>query len=73
VSNLAQVLQAQGKYEEAEKLNRRALEGYGKELGVRHPGTLTSVCNLAGMLQYQGMHSEAEKLNRQALEGREKE
>jgi cell division protein ZapA (FtsZ GTPase activity inhibitor) len=32
---LAEVLQDQGKYEEAEKLNRRAFEEREKELGVR--------------------------------------
>jgi hypothetical protein len=46
------VLQAQGKYEEAEKLNWRALEGYKKELGVRHLHTLASVNNLAEVLRY---------------------
>jgi Tfp pilus assembly protein PilF len=35
VSNLAAVLQYQGKYDKAEKLNRRALEGRKKELGVQ--------------------------------------
>ncbi|KAH6612995.1 hypothetical protein C7974DRAFT_322280, partial [Boeremia exigua] len=34
---LALVLQDQGKYEEAEKLNRQALEGRKNELGERHP------------------------------------
>ena len=37
VAVLALVLQDQGKYDEAEKLNRRALEGREKELGVQHP------------------------------------
>ncbi|KAF5015728.1 hypothetical protein F66182_12838, partial [Fusarium sp. NRRL 66182] len=59
-----------GKYNEAEKLNRRALEGCEKELGERHPHTLMSVANLASVLQYQGKYDEAEKLNRRALEGR---
>jgi tetratricopeptide (TPR) repeat protein len=62
-----------GKYEEAEKLHRRALEGYEKELGVQHPDTLTNVSNLASVLRCQGRYSKAEKLNRRALEGREKE
>jgi tetratricopeptide (TPR) repeat protein len=64
---------ALGKYDEAEKLNRRALEGYEKELGAQHPGTLMSVSNLASVLQDQGKYDEAERLNRRALEGREKE
>jgi Tetratricopeptide repeat len=37
------VLQYQGKYEQAEEMNRRALAGYEKVLGVDHPETLTSV------------------------------
>ncbi|KAH8724011.1 hypothetical protein GQ44DRAFT_596102, partial [Phaeosphaeriaceae sp. PMI808] len=61
------------KYEDAEKLNQRALEGKEKELGVHHPDTLTSVSNLALVLQDQGKYEEAEKLSRRALEGREKE
>jgi tetratricopeptide (TPR) repeat protein len=73
INNLALVLQAQGKYEEAEKLNRRALEGREKELGVHHLNTLTSINNLASVLQDQGKYEEAEKLNRRALEGYEKE
>jgi tetratricopeptide (TPR) repeat protein len=66
------VLQLQGRYEEAETLNRRALEGWEKELGEDHPNTLISVNNLASVLQDQGRYEEAETLNRRALEGREK-
>jgi tetratricopeptide (TPR) repeat protein len=73
VSNLALVLRCKEKYDKAEKLNRQALEGMEKALGVHHPDMLTSVSNLAVVLQYQGKYDEAEKLNRQALEGREKE
>lgn len=43
VSNLAGVLQYQGKYEAAEAMNRRALEGREKVLGKEHPDTLSSV------------------------------
>ncbi|ELR06465.1 hypothetical protein GMDG_07990 [Pseudogymnoascus destructans 20631-21] len=60
VSNLALVLQSQGRYEEAESMNRRALEGRERELGVTHPDTLTSVSNLALVLQSQGRYEEAE-------------
>jgi tetratricopeptide (TPR) repeat protein len=64
---------AQGKYEEAEKLNRRALEGCEKELGAHHLGTLGSLHNLALVLQSQGKYEESEKLNRRALDGYEKD
>ncbi|RDW63751.1 hypothetical protein BP6252_11296 [Coleophoma cylindrospora] len=64
VSNLALVLERQGRYAEAESMNRRALGGREKELGPNHPDTLTS---------RQGRYTEAESMNRRALEGREKE
>ena len=50
VSNLASVLQHQSKYEEAERINRRALDGYKKVLGEEHPHTLTRISNLALVL-----------------------
>jgi hypothetical protein len=46
VSNLASLLQDQGKYEEAEAMNRRVLEGREKVLGKEHLDTPTSVSNL---------------------------
>ncbi len=72
LSLLASVLQYQGKYEAAEEMNRRALEGREKVLGVEHPSTLTSVDNLASVLRYQGKYEAAEEMNRRALEGYEK-
>jgi tetratricopeptide (TPR) repeat protein len=72
VNKLALLLQAQDKYKEAEKLNRQALEGREKKLGVHHLNTLTSINNLVSVLQDQGKYEEAEKLNRRALEGYEK-
>jgi tetratricopeptide (TPR) repeat protein len=51
VNNLASVLKDQGKYSEAEQMNRRALEGNEKELGEGAlTSTLTSVNNLASVL-----------------------
>ena len=47
VNNLALVLQYQGKHEQAEEMNRRALVEWEKVLGVDHPSTLTCVSNLA--------------------------
>jgi len=54
---LALVLESQGKYEQAEEMKRRALEGSEKALGKEHPDTLTSVSNLALVLRYQGSTS----------------
>ena len=68
---LAIVLQYQGKYKEAEAMNRRALAGLEEKLGEDHPDTLTSVSNLASMLQYQGKYEEAEVMNQRALAGTE--
>jgi hypothetical protein len=63
------VLQYQGKYEDAEKLNRRALEGREKELGVHHPDTLTSVYCLAHLLHMTERYAEATELYERAYNG----
>ncbi|KAF8536533.1 hypothetical protein BDD12DRAFT_781369 [Trichophaea hybrida] len=68
----ASVLADKGKYEQAEQMNRRALEGREKVLGPDHPDTMTSVNNLAQVLQSQGKCEQAEQMNRRVLEGREK-
>lgn len=46
VSKVALLLQYQGKYEAAEEIDRRALDGCEKVLGKEHPNTLTSVVTL---------------------------
>jgi tetratricopeptide (TPR) repeat protein len=66
------VLSRQGKYDKAEAMHRRALEGYKKVLGHKHPYTLTSVSNLGGVLFKQGKYDKAEAMHRRALEGYEK-
>ncbi|KAF2478343.1 uncharacterized protein BDR25DRAFT_321365 [Lindgomyces ingoldianus] len=71
VSQLGSVLEGQAKYEEAEAMHRRALEGYEK-LGREHPDTLTSVSQLGSVLSMQGKDEEAEAMYRRALEGYEK-
>lgn len=71
-SLLASVLQDQGKYEAAEKLYRRDLEGSEKVLGVEYPNILTSVSNLALVLQNQGKYKVAKEINRRALEASNK-
>jgi tetratricopeptide (TPR) repeat protein len=72
VGNLALALRYQGKYEQAEEMDRRALAEYEKVLAVNHPNTLTSVSNLAVILQDQGKDEQAEEMYRRALAGREK-
>jgi hypothetical protein len=50
ISNLAAVLKSQGKYEEAEAMNRQTLALKETVLGPKHPDTLTSMSNLAWVL-----------------------
>ncbi|KAI4086757.1 MAG: hypothetical protein LQ339_009003 [Xanthoria mediterranea] len=72
LSNAAWYAAEQGRYDEAEQMNRRALDGYEKVLGKEHPSTLTSVSNLASVLRFQGKYDEAEQINRRALDSSEK-
>ncbi|KAF2732966.1 hypothetical protein EJ04DRAFT_469350 [Polyplosphaeria fusca] len=69
VSILASVLQDQGKYEAAEEMNRRALEGREKALGKDHPDTLTSVYCLAHLLHTTRCYTEAGELYQRAYDG----
>jgi Tetratricopeptide repeat len=72
VSIVTSVLQDQRKYEQVEAMNRWALAGYEKVLGVDHPAKLTSVSNVASVLQDQGKYEQVGAMNRRTLEGREK-
>jgi hypothetical protein len=42
----------QSKHEEAEAMQRRALEGRKKVPGLKHPDTLANVHNLRSIVQY---------------------
>src|SRR5947207_3857144 len=53
-------------------MNRQALAGREKVLGMEHTDTLNSVNSLAFVLQYQGKYEAAEEMKRRALAGREK-
>ena len=68
INNLAVVLQAQGRYAEAEALYGQALEIGRATLGEAHPDYATHLNNLAGVVEDQGRYAEAEALYRQALE-----
>ena len=65
---LATELQAQGKYNEAEALCRKALEVALETHGNRHPDTLSSINNLGTLLEAKGDLAAAEPLCREALE-----
>ena len=53
-NNLAASLVRQGKYDEAEKMQREVLAVRKRVLGAEHPETLTTANNLAASLKRQG-------------------
>ena len=65
---VASLLRAQGKLEEAAPLYREALEARRATLGDRHPSTLVSINNMASLLQDQGELDAAELLLRESLD-----
>ncbi|PVH71367.1 hypothetical protein DL98DRAFT_435313, partial [Cadophora sp. DSE1049] len=62
MNNLAAALTGQGKYVEAEEINRQTLELSQKVLGPEHPDTLMSINNLAVAVSRQGKYEAAEPL-----------
>ena len=66
--NVGECFRISGKYAEAERMYRQALELKKKVLGQEHPSTLDSMDNLALVLRRQGKYEEAERMHRQALE-----
>ena len=70
--NKYQALDTQGRYAEAERFARKALELGRKEFGPDHPHTGAFLNNLALLHQAQGRYGEAEPLQKRALGIREK-
>jgi BioD-like phosphotransacetylase family protein len=68
VTSLAKSLSVQGKYVEAERIQREVHEVQKRVLGAEHPGTLSSASNLAGFLSHQCKHAEAERIQREVHE-----
>ncbi|CCX34656.1 Similar to Kinesin light chain; acc. no. P46824 [Pyronema omphalodes CBS 100304] len=68
MNNLALMLWNQGRWVEAEKLQKKVLETSKVILGEDHPDTLTVMNNLALTLRDQGRGDEAEKLQKKVLE-----
>ncbi|KAH8045857.1 hypothetical protein JL722_14014 [Aureococcus anophagefferens] len=62
LTDLAEVLRAQGKQDEARPLYERALAIQEKRLGPTHPGTVVAVKNLADLFLDQGDYAAAEPL-----------
>jgi tetratricopeptide (TPR) repeat protein len=67
LNNLAVVLAAEAKYEEAEPLYKQALEIDEKALGRENPTVATYLNNLALLYYSQGKYAEAEPLYKRAL------
>jgi hypothetical protein len=59
MSNLALLLDRQGKYEDAEAMNRQTLALRKKVLGPEHPDMLLSVYCLANFLTHQLLRMDA--------------
>ncbi len=68
MDNLAWDLKDQGRYNEAERMEREVYENRRRVLGPENPQTLVSMNNLAAMLYEQDRYAEAEKLYRETLE-----
>jgi hypothetical protein len=65
--NLATSLSSQGKYDEAEKMQREVLAVDQRVLGAEHPDTLSTAGNLAQSLSRQGKYDEAVAMQREVL------
>jgi len=64
---LANLYQAQGQYEAAERLYQRALKIEEQALGVEHPDTAMTQWGLAALYERQGQYTRAEPLYQQSL------
>ena len=62
LSLLADTLTHEGKYPEAEKAAREALETDRRALGSDHPSVLRDMFNLAGILTEEQHYAEAEEM-----------
>jgi len=67
MSLMSVLLVAEGKFAEAEKLQRQTLLTRQRVLGPEHPDTASSMSRLARVLTWQGRNGEAEALQREAL------
>ncbi|HTS26943.1 MAG TPA: serine/threonine-protein kinase [Bryobacteraceae bacterium] len=68
VSQLAFILDKEGRDAEAEKLARQALAGERRVLGSEDPLTLETMDSLAIILQHLGHYDEEERLEREAIQ-----
>ena len=68
MNNLAVILNQQGRYNEAERIQRQTLELKERVLGHEHPSTMDSMKNLAVVLDHHGRYKEAQRMVQQTLE-----
>ncbi len=71
-NNLAMSLSDQGKYAEAEQIQREVLAVRKRVLGAEHPDTLASASNLGVFISHQGKYAEAELMLHAALASRQR-
>jgi eukaryotic-like serine/threonine-protein kinase len=62
------ICEKEGKYAQAEALDRETLEVERRVLGADHPYTLGAMSNLARIFDAQGKYAEAEALYKRTLE-----
>ena len=67
LNNLADLLTAQNKIDEAEPLFRRALEIWETQLGENHPHVASGLFNIASLLKKQNKLDEAREIRDSAL------
>jgi tetratricopeptide (TPR) repeat protein len=72
LQNFGNMCSNQGRFEEAEKMYLRALQGFEKTWGPEHTSTLDTVNNLGGLYAGLERFNEAEKMYLRALQGKEK-
>jgi nucleoside phosphorylase/tetratricopeptide (TPR) repeat protein len=68
IQNIADCLNSDGRYQEAEVLYIKLMRINQEQAGAKHPSTLTSMGNLAATYRNQGQWNEAEKLEVQVME-----
>jgi tetratricopeptide (TPR) repeat protein len=69
--NLADVTMREGRFAEAEKLQRETIEVQLRVLGAANPETLLSQSDLARTLLHEGRYAEAETISRTVWEGQQ--
>ena len=68
MNNLANMLFLEGRYNDAEKLERQTLQGQQRVLGPNHPDTAMSTYNLGGIALHKGKPDQALALLREAVD-----